>query len=423
MNIEYDKKVKFYDLSQPPRKQAWWTLLIIWGISFIFLKLKKVKIKKINLENIKPPYILLCNHLQFLDFMVSAIANYPYRINNIVSIDGFCINTFLLRAIGSVPKRKFTNNMFLIKNILYILNNLQNVVGLYPEARYSFVGTTSVLPDSLGKLIKLAKSPVVLLKFKGHHLQKPCWAKKSRKVKLTSEIKPLLSVQDIEKYSQNEINDIIRKYFDYNEYDYQKENNILIKESYRAEGLHKVLYKCPNCKKEFDMVSKGSCIICNACNHSWFLKENGDLESIEGKNTILTIPVWYEWQRSEIRKEIENNTYFFSFTSQVFSLPHPQKFINLGTASFVQDLNGIKIEGNYKGKPFKYERKALDNYSIHVEYKFPYLKGKDIVSISSNEDSLFFVPTETNKIQKLSLATEELYKYHKEKLGCCDFNC
>jgi len=355
--------------------------------------------------------------MQFLDFMVSAIANYPHRINNIVSIDGFNISPPLLRAIGSVPKRKFNHHIYLIKNIRYILDNLRNIVGLYPEARYSFVGTSSVLPDSLGKLIKLSKYPVVLLRFEGHHLQSPAWAKKPRKVKLRSEMKQLFTASEIDKYSVGEINEIIRNAFEYNEYDYQKKNNILIKEKYRAEGLHKVLYKCPNCGEEFEMGSKGADIFCNKCKSSWVLKENGDLECKTGETKFLTIPEWHEWQRSEVRKEIENQSYQFSFTSQVFSMPHPKKFIDLGTASFSQDMEGIKVSGFYNGKPFHYERKALDNYSLHVEYKFPYLKGKDIVSVSSNTDTLYFTPTETHKIQKLSLATEELYKHYKEKLG------
>ena len=416
MKINYHKKVKFYDLSRSPRRQAWWTLPIVWSISYIFLKFYKIKIRKVNTKKLKPPYILLCNHTQFLDFMVSAIANFPYRINNIVSIDGFNISPFLLRAIGSVPKRKYTNDLFLIKNIKYILNDLRNIVGIYPEARYSFTGTTSVMPDALCKLIKFAKFPVVLLKFKGHHLQKPSWAKKSRKVKLTSEMKQIFTVNDIENLSLDEINNIIRNEFDYNEYDYQRENNILITEKYRAEGLHKILYKCPDCLKEFEMDSNGAEIFCNKCNHRWILKENGELECKTGDTKFAAIPAWYEWQRTEVRNEIENNKYEFSFTSKVYSLPHPKKFIDLGTASFVQNNDGIRVEGFYNGKPYHYISKALDNYSIHVEYKFPYLKGKDIVSLSSNRDTLYFVPNETDKIQKLSLATEELYRYNLELL-------
>ena len=415
MEINYPDKVVFFDVIRPPRRKAWWSLPIIWAISIIVLKFFKVKIRKLNVENLKPPYILLCNHMQFLDFMVSAIANFPYRINNIVSIDGFNISPFLLRAIGSVPKRKYNNDVSLIKNINYILTDLQDIVGLYPEARYTFDGTNSILPASLGKLIKFAKYQVVLLKFEGHHLQVPSWANKSRKVKLRSEMRPIFTPEEIGKYDVNEINAIINKEFQYNEYDYQKKHNILIKEKYRAEGLHKILYKCQNCSEEFATDSKGAVFFCNKCSSSWILEENGDLTCTTGDTKLRTIPEWYEWQRQEVRKEIESQQYAFSFSSQVYSMPHPKKFINLGIAGFTQDMGGIKVAGFYNGKPFSLERKALDNYSIHVEYKFPYLKGKDIVSVSSNKDTLFFVPEESHKIQKIALATEELYKFYKKK--------
>ena len=49
----------------------------------------------------------------------------------------------------------------------------------------------------------------------------------------------------------------VRKAFEYDDYRYQKENGILIKEKYRAEGLHKVLYQCPHCMTEGKMVGKG----------------------------------------------------------------------------------------------------------------------------------------------------------------------
>jgi len=415
LKIEYNENVKPYDTSEKPKRQTRWSLWVIWAISYIVLKYYKIKIDKSLAKNIQPPYLLLCNHIQFLDFMVSAMANYPYRINNVVSIDGFNISVWLLRAIGSISKRKFINDPHLIRNINYTLSELKDIVGIYPEARYSFCGITSVLPNSLAKLVKLCKSPVVVLVFKGHHLQKPAWAKKRRKVKLEAVKKTILSKADIESLSIEEINDIIIKAFDYNDYMYQKENKILITEKDRAEGLHKILYKCANCEKEFEMYSRGIELGCYECNSSWILKEDGDLECQNSDTKFNTIPEWYDWERKEVRKEIEKNNYEFSFIAQALSMPHPKCFIKLGTASFSQNMNGIFIKGNYNDKDYCLEKHPLENYSIHIEYGFPYLNKKDIVSISTNDDTLFFISEEGHKIQKLSLATEELHKYCKRK--------
>jgi DNA-directed RNA polymerase subunit RPC12/RpoP len=224
-------------------------------------------------------------------------------------------------------------------------------------------------------------------------------------------------VEDIEKMSVEEINEHIKKELEYNDYTYQKENHILIKEKYRAEGLHKILYKCAHCGKEFEMFTKGIELGCKECNSRWILKEHGELECQNAETKFITIPDWYNWEREEVAKEIENNDYQFSFTSQVLSMPHPKRFIKLGAASFSQDMKGICIKGNYNGKDFLLEKHPLENYSIHVEYHFPYLQKRDIVSVSTLDDTLFFVPEESHKIQKLSLATEELNKYYKRNLN------
>ena len=74
-----------------------------------------------------------------------------------------------------------------------------------------------------------------------------------------------------------EINEVIQKEMEYNEYDYQKENNILIKKKTRAEGLNKILYQCPHCKKEGKMYSKGHELYCEECGKRWNFNEDGTL--------------------------------------------------------------------------------------------------------------------------------------------------
>ena len=45
--------------------------------------------------------------------------------------------------------------------------------------------------------------------------------------------------EDIEKLSVDEINKVIEKEFQYDDYKWQKDNNIRITEKYRADGLHR----------------------------------------------------------------------------------------------------------------------------------------------------------------------------------------
>jgi hypothetical protein len=131
-------------------------------------------ITKIGAEDLRPPYVLLCNHNAFIDFKVATKATYPARANYVVAIDGFIGREKLLRNVGCICKRKFTNDPALVRHLVQVVRN-GDIAVIYPEARYSLCGTTAVLPESLGKLCKLLGVPVVTLICHGHHINSPFW--------------------------------------------------------------------------------------------------------------------------------------------------------------------------------------------------------------------------------------------------------
>ena len=125
------------------------------------------------------------------------------RVNNVINIDGYINRAWLMELIGGICTRKFANDLHLIKSIKKVLNR-GDVVGLYPEARYSPCGVTSFIPESLGKLVKSCKVPVVVVIHRGNHLHTPFWAWKSkRKVPFHTTLKQVLTAEEIEKMSRS----------------------------------------------------------------------------------------------------------------------------------------------------------------------------------------------------------------------------
>jgi 1-acyl-sn-glycerol-3-phosphate acyltransferase len=170
------------------------------------------------MEGIKPPYLLLCNHNAFLDFKVATIATFPHRANYVVAIDGFIGREWLLRRVGCICKRKFTSDITLIRQLKRVVDN-GDINMIYPEARYSLCGTTAVLPESLGKLCKLLRVPVVTLICHGHHINSPFWNLHQRKVSPTeAEMKLLFSAEELKTASPEQINEKIVEAFQYDEY-------------------------------------------------------------------------------------------------------------------------------------------------------------------------------------------------------------
>ncbi len=417
MNIDVNyKNNKRYRATKAPLHQTrFWTWLI-WFLSKIMLIGKKYKVEQINMEGVKPPYMMLSNHMHFIDFELAAMATYPYPVSNVVSIDGYVGKFFLLEWIGAIPTRKFTTDISLVKSIRKVLKR-GDILGMYPEARYTPCGTTAFLPDSLGKLVRMNKVPVVAVVHRGNHLYAPFWNFRSkRKVPMHTTFTQILTAEQIEKMSVDEINAAIREALQYDDYRYQKDNGIKITEPFRAEGLHKVLYQCPHCKEEFKMDSAGTEIFCTACGKRWNWREDGYLEAVNGETEFDHIPDWFAWERAQVKEQIENGTYSFSDEVEVFSLPRVYRYIPLGKAKLTHDIeNGFVLHGHYRGQDYHIERAPAQTNSLHVEYDFTPLKKRDYVDISTENDSFYCCPSKSNVITKLAFATEELYLRSQRK--------
>ena len=410
IEVNYKNKKRYVTARYPMHQSKFWTGLI-WVLSRFALIGKKYKVETIGMEDLKPPYMLLSNHMHFIDFELAAMGTWPHPVSNVVSIDGYVVKFFLLEWIGAIATRKFTTDLHLVKSIRKVLQR-GDILAMYPEARYSPCGTTAFLPDSLGKLVRMNKVPVVAVVHHGNHLYAPFWNfRAKRKVPLHTTMKLILTPEQIATMSVDEINETLRRELQYDDYRYQKENNIRITEPYRAEGLHKVLYQCPHCLAESKMSSKGTELFCTACGKRWNWDEDGNLRALEGETEFDHIPDWFEWERQQVRQQIEDGTYRYEDEVDVWSLPRVYRYIPLGKAKLTHDPeNGFVLEGHYRGETYRIQRQPLQTNSLHVEYDFTPLKAIDCLDISTENDSFYCKPSKTDVITKLAFATEELYQ-------------
>ena len=409
IEVNYKNKKRYKTAKYPLHQGIFWTWLI-WVLSKIALMGKKYKVETIGMEGLKPPYMLLSNHMHFIDFELAAMGTWPHPVSNVVSIDGYVIKWFLLEWIGAIATRKFTTDVHLVKSIRHVLKR-GDILAMYPEARYTPCGTRAFLPDSLGKLIRMNKVPVVAVVHHGNHLYAPFWNFRSkRKVPLHTTMKLILTPEQITSMSVDEINETLRRELSYDEYRYQKENGIRITEPDRAEGLHKVLYQCPHCMTEFSMDSQGSRLMCRECGKVWNWKEDGYLEALDGETEFDHIPDWFEWERQQVKEQIDRGEYSFSDEVEVHSLPRVWRYIPLGKAKLTHSAeDGFRLEGTYRGERYFIHRQPAQTNSLHVEYDFGPLGKADYVDISTENDSFYCRPTKKNVITKLAFATEEIY--------------
>ncbi len=116
IEVNYKNKKRFNTAKYPVR-QPLIIMLLIWVLSKVSLMFKKHKIEKINMKGLKPPYLVLSNHQYFIDFELAALVTFPHRVNNVINIDGYIKRAWLMKLIGGICTRKFSNDLHLIKSI------------------------------------------------------------------------------------------------------------------------------------------------------------------------------------------------------------------------------------------------------------------------------------------------------------------
>lgn len=376
--------------------------------SFSYEKLGMEKLAK------KEPALYLANHSSFIDLEIVATMLYPRPFNIVTTTDGFIGKNWLMRRIGCIPTKKFVNDLSLVHDIDYALHKNKSSVVLFPEAGYSFDGTASPLPESLGKCIKLLKVPVVMIKTYGAYHRDPLYNNlQRRRVKVSAEEEFLFSREEIEALSCEEINARINAAFSFDSFAWQKENRIKIDEPFRADCLNRLLYKCPHCLTEGKMHGEGTEIKCCSCGKTYVLDEYGYLKAKDGETKFDHIPDWYNWQRECVKREIDDNEYETSVPVDICMTVDTKHLYHVGEGNILHTGEGFKLTG-CDGK-LDYSQKPLANYTLNSDFNW-YEIG-DVVSIG-NSKALFYCFPKNGKdiVAKMRLAAEELFKKISEEI-------
>lgn len=374
------------------------------------LKKTNFKANYIHMDRLKKdePCLILMNHSSFIDLKIvaSVFSDRPYNI--VCTSDGFVGKEWLMRNLGCIPTNKFVTDINLVKDMKYALHTLHNSVLLYPEASYSFDGTATPLPDSIGKCIKMLKVPVVMIRTYGAFQRDPLYNNlQIRNVDVSADVEYLFSPEDIGKKSVEQINTQLSKAFSFDNFKWQQEQHIKVTEPFRADYLHRVLYKCPCCNNEEKMEGKGIHITCHNCGVIYELTEEGFLEAKNGKTIYKNIPDWYKWERECVAKEIESETYLFSCEVNIGMLVNLDTIYMVGDGVLTHSRDGFELNG-CDGK-LHYVQSPSESYSLYADYYW-YEIG-DVICIGNSKVLYYCFPKgEKEAVAKARLATEEIYK-------------
>lgn len=363
----------------------------------------------------REPALILMNHSSFVDLKMAVGILYPRPFGIVCTNDAMVGKATLMRRLGCMPTRKFVTDLTLIRDIRYMLKEKRISVLMYPEAGYSFDGRATTLPACLGGLLKMLDVPVLMITTHGAFARDPLYnGLQNRKVKVTAEVKTLLTRQQVETLPAEELDGVVREAFTFDNFAWQYEQGIRITEPFRADGLHRILYKCPACLTEGRTEGQGTELTCHACGKVWRLTELGRLEAVTGETEFPHVPDWYAWEREEVRRELQAGSYRLDTPVKIGMMVDYKALYLVGDGWLTHSDEGFRLSGCHG--QLAYTQKPRVSHTLNADF-FWYEIG-DVIGIG-NADCLYYCfPQATDgqipPVAKARLATEELYKMSME---------
>ncbi len=361
----------------------------------------------------KEPCLVLMNHSSFLDLKIAFKLLYPRRFSVVATTDAMMGKEALMRWLGCIPTQKFVTDMTLIRDIKYMLHEKKSSVLMYPEAGYSLDGTATTMPAQLGGLLKLLDVPVVTVITYGAYARQPLYNDlHTRRVRASAEVKTLLTREQVREMTADELTAVLKKAFSFDQFAWQYANGVKITEENRADGLHRLLYKCPACGAEGKTEGRGIHLTCHACGKRWVMTELGRMEAAEGgKNEYPHIPDWYAWERDEVRREVEAGTYRMDIPVDIRMVADAKALYDIGEGRLVHTPESLSVTDG-EGRVL-FSQKPRASHTLNVD--FYWYEIGDIIGLGDREGLFYCFPHISSDgifvpVAKARLAAEEMYK-------------
>ena len=422
-----------FDMMESPKLTPFYLLPLIWGGFRLMTAISKsrLRIKRTGLKGTRPPYLVISMHQGFSDYYIAPLALFPRRAFYVSDMEGFAgFGKPLYRALGCIGKRRFVSDYTVIKNISLAFSKKKSVV-IFPESRHSNIGTTSLVPDNMGKLAKYYagkfKAPLAMLLIHGSYLKNPFWDEEhTRKGKLEAELKLVYTAEELLEADENDVQKKIEGLLSYDEYAWQEANGLSYTGKNLAQGIHLPLYRCRACGTKYKMTSHGNKLTCNSCGKEFTLTAQGKLfESDSGRNNSHAIsPVeWYESEKEEAIRDLHKHGIKRKFNVRIESLPNEYGFIKMGSGTLSLDDKAFELyfhpseKYNYTPKDWHYNQDGSVTIcfphkireSVQTEYNY---RGHGPAIVLSNRDATYYLYSDDEDFNptEIQFIAEELYK-------------
>lgn len=338
---------------KPPRA---WLYRLLTGLSWlVYHLLFDIRIRRDpRLKNTKGPLIVLGNHPSYLDPPLMAIALWPRRLHFLTTSFFFRypLVRWILQQAQAIPKVQFRTDMHATRQMFSIIH-AAGAVAIYPEGQRSLDGSRCPIDNTIARMVKKTACPVAVVRTRGAYLVWPRWSKsglRPGRIEVTAHM--LLDSDEIAVLSVAEIQTIIEKALTYNDYGWQHRRRKVYLSHAPAAGVHNLCHQCPACGKILAMTSSRYRLTCRYCGNEAIMDRYGffsaDLRNLSRDHRPKIKPDphrWHQWQLQEIRKKMNETTFFLEFSAEAELLGTDGDFMSIGRCQIKMSATEISFMG------------------------------------------------------------------------------
>lgn len=253
--------------------------------------------------NLKGNYLILSNHISPLDPFFLA-ASFKFPIYYVASNDIFAyklVSKIITYLVEPISKTKNEVDVATMKDILQMSKN-GGTIGIFLSGNATYSGTEEYIDSPIAKLVRKMGVPLILYNLKGLYGVDPRWGDKLRRGFSTGEIKQVLSVEEINKLNDLELDQLIKDSLNVSAFDVETDK-LNYKGKNLAQFLERALFVCPDCNQLSTLVSNQDNLKCNNCGYEVTYRTDLKFKLIKGTYHFETVKGWYDFQKQHVQAQ------------------------------------------------------------------------------------------------------------------------
>jgi len=356
-------------------------------------------------EKVKGPALIISNHTSNHDYKFIAAAVKPARISFLVTYHFFTFKklAFWLKAIGAIPKYQFATDLEAMRKIQYVIQKNKGSVYIAPEGTVYASGHLGYISPAIAKMVRFLKVPVVACKIQGAGLGSAKWSKKPHRGKVSIDTRQIISAEETRSLSNDEIMDRIIKALTYDEFEFQKRENVIVQGSDKAEGFETMFYKCPCCGEEFKIKSEGNDITCTACGAKATIQDTFTFKWEGKKQYFENYSQWYDWQYKCVMDDVRKKDFKLSEEMDYgIDIPNVDNYKKVGHGVLTFTHDGWDYDGTFMDKTIHEHDDPRSVFLATLKV------GKHIELPVRDGHTRVFYPADGNRSMKWHLASRAM---------------